>query len=139
MRSWQIKKTTYEGLLLLLRWPTNIEEQHLRAMFPILVVLFHEFKQTSPNGLPDADYNDGLMAMDCEITEAFDSRNHGLPVLVETFAGKRRYYFYVTLDADVEATFSPLAKRHSNENLSWTTRKDADWNFILNYRKTYLV
>jgi hypothetical protein len=110
----------------------------LKTEFPRIAVLTHEFSKRLPNGLPEADYNDGLMEMDLEIQGLFQSAKIGLPVLVETFGGKRKYYFYVSETANVVGCFSAVAARYQCEKLSWTTHKDPDWNFFQNYSKNYL-
>ena len=58
--------------------------------------------------------------MDQDLVTAFDLDQNGVLVLVETFGGKRHYYFYV-------------ASRYANERLSWKTRNDPEWGFIQGY------
>jgi hypothetical protein len=88
-----------------------------------------------PNGLPQPDYNEGLMDMDCELVSAFELHRMGIPALVETFGGKRRYYFYVTQDADVPGVISAVARRYPTERLSWQVRPDPKWGFIERYAR----
>ena len=66
-----------------------------KKVFSVLVVVTHELSKASPNGLPDPDYNDGLLNFDADIRSAFEQKQTGQTVLIETFGGKRKYYIYV--------------------------------------------
>ena len=54
------------------------------------------------------------------------------PFLVETFGGKRHYYFYVAT-IDMASRVASVASRYANERLSWKTRNDPEWGFIQGY------
>jgi hypothetical protein len=73
----------------MLRRPTNIDIDLLRPTHPTLAVVSHEFTKREPNGLPEPDYNESLFEMDTELVRAFDVDQTGVPVLVETYGGKR--------------------------------------------------
>ena len=127
----------YEGFPLFLRYPTDVDVESLRPAFPSLAIVTHEFTKRLPNGLPEADYNHGLAAMDQELTAAFAVDRMGLPVLIETFGGKRHYYFYVAEGADVPAVVSALARRYLEERISWSVRPDPKWGFLESYASEY--
>ena len=131
-RKWVVSKLTYEGFPLLLRRPTNLDTPANRERYPILAVVTHEFTHRYPDGRPEPAYNESLLDFDCEITSAFDSPQRGIPILIETFGGKRIYYFYVEPGADLSAVFQPIAARHSNEKLTWELSQKG-WGFIDRY------
>jgi uncharacterized protein DUF695 len=137
MHSWLTAEKTYEGAPLLLRRPADFDIASLRPGFPTLVVITHQFTRRMPNGLPDPDYNDGLAEMDHEVVTAFDADQMGVAALVETCAGKRTYYIYVTADADVSNALSAVARRYPDERLSWSFRSDPEWTFIQRYAKDH--
>jgi hypothetical protein len=137
MREWLLAEKTYEGFPLFLRRPADFDINALRPLFPTLVVVTHEFAKRKSNGLPEADYNDGLAGMDLSLIGAFDIDRMGVIALVETFGGKRNYYFYVAVDTDVPAVIVPIANRYPNEKISWSVRPDLKWNFITQYSKEY--
>ena len=137
MLTWATAQKEHEGFPLMLRRPTNIDVDLFRPSHPTLAVVTHEFTKRWPNGLPEPDYNETLFEMDIELVEAFDAGQQGVPVLVETFGGKRHYYFYVTADTDVPATISAVAQRHPSERLSWTVRPDPQWGFLERYVKDH--
>ncbi|MGD9127085.1 MAG: DUF695 domain-containing protein, partial [Planctomycetia bacterium] len=83
------------------------------------------------------DYNMSLMDFDQDIVTAFQSESSGIPILVETFGGKRHYYFYVSSSADVDHVLNAISARYPNEKLEWKTREDSEWNFIRKYAKKY--
>lgn len=103
----------------------------------MLAVVAHELTKTQPSGLPEPDYNDGLMEMDRELVAAFDVDCMGVPALIETFGGKRHYYFYVSQDADAPGTISAITRRYPAERLSWSVRPDPNWGFIERYAREY--
>jgi len=133
MRSWLTAEKTYEGFPLLLRRPANFDVDSLRPLFPTLAIVTHKFTKRKPNGLPEPDYNNGLVDMDCELVGAFDVDQMGVPALVETFGGQRNYYFYVAADTDVPTAISAVARRYPAERLSWTVRPDPRWTFLQKY------
>jgi hypothetical protein len=137
MLTWATAQKEHEGFPLMLRRPTNIDVDLLRPTHSTLAVVTHEFTKRWPNGLPEPDYNETLFEMDIELVQAFDTDQIGVPVLVETFGGKRHYYFYVTADTDVSAIISAVARRYGSERLSWTVRPDAQWGFFERYAKEY--
>ena len=121
----------------MLRRPTNLDVDSLRPALPTLAVVTHEFTKRKPNGLPEPNYNESLFEMDIELVRAFDVDRMGVPALVETFGGKRHYYFYVAADTDVSAIISAVARRYPEERLSWTVRPDPQWGFLERYAKDY--
>jgi hypothetical protein len=137
MLNWLSTEKTYEGFPLMLRRPTNLDTHKLRPDFPLLASVTHLFSEQWPNGLPKPDYNGSLAEMDHEIIVAFDVDRIGTPALVETYGGKRNYYFYVATDADVPAVLSAIADRYPKERLSWSVRPDPEWIFIRGYAKDY--
>jgi hypothetical protein len=137
MLTWATAQLEYEGFPLMLRRPTNLDIKSLRPSRPSLVVVTHKFTRRKPNGLPEPDYNKTLFDMDIGLVSAFNVDQMGVPVLVETFGGKRHYYFYVTVDTDVTQTLSEIANRFPNEQLSWTVKPDPSWGFLERYAKQY--
>lgn len=137
MRSWLTAEKTYEGFPLLLRRPADLDVDSLRPLYPTLAVVTHEFTRRKLNGLPEPDYNDGLVDMDCELVRAFDAHRMGVPALVETFGGQRHYYFYVAQEADVPGVISVVARRYPSERLSWSVRPDPEWEFIESYAREH--
>jgi hypothetical protein len=137
MRSWLTAEKTYQGFPLFLRRPADFDVDSLRPLYPTLAVVTHEFTKCKVNGLPEADYNQGLLQMDCELVAAFDVDRMGVPALIETFCGKRHYYFYVSSEADVPAAVSAIADHYPTEPLSWEIRPDPTWEFIERYTREH--
>ena len=137
MREWLTTDKVYEGFPMFLRRPAELDMESLRRALPHLALVTHRFAKHRPNGLPEPDYNHGLVGMDREIVSAFDIDLMGTPVLVETFGGERNYYFYVSADTDAPYIIASIAKRYPSENLTWTVRPDAKWVFIRRYAKEH--
>ena len=133
MSEWVIDEITYEGFPLLLRRPAKVDIEGLRPLYPIRVAVTHIFTKRKPNGLPEASYNNGLFAMDNELTDAFSAGHHGECVLVETFGGERNYYYYISGEADAPAILTGISNRYPAEQLSWKVRTDSGWTFLTRY------
>lgn len=136
-RSWVTSQHTYESFPLFLRRPTNVDTTTNRKRYPTLAVITHEFTKRLPDGRPDPDYNETLFDFDEEIVASFDPKRRGVPVLVETFGGKRHYYFYVRAEAEISTVLSPVTRRHPDEKLTWEVRPDPKWSFLDKYAKDF--
>jgi hypothetical protein len=136
-RTWRTSQHTYEGFPLFLRRPTNVDTPANRKRYPTLAVITHEFTKRYPDGRPEPAYNETLIDFDVEITSSFDSPPRGVPVLVETFGGKRHYYFYVAPDTDVSAAIQPVVHRYPDEKLTWEVRPKSGWQFLDRYAKDF--
>lgn len=134
-RTWVTSQKSCEGFPLFLRRPTNVDTPLHRKRYPILVVITHEFSKRNPDGRPQPDYNDTLFDFDIGITSSFDSPPRGVPVLVETFGGKRHYYFYVEEDTDVVTAIQPACYSYPNEKLTFNIQPAPDRAFLDNYLK----
>jgi hypothetical protein len=133
MAKWVTAEKLHEGFPLLLRRPATLDIVSLRSRFPKLAFATHALTKVTSNGLPEKDYNGGLAELDHELLTAFDAGPLGVPVLVETYAGERCYYFYVAANVDVSAVISAIALRYPQERLSSSTRPDTSWQFIEKY------
>ena len=91
----------YEEFHLLLRRPdhSNIWEFHGR--FTQLVGIQHLLEKVTSNGLAETDYNDTLAEFDNHMSTLFNNSDDGIIFLVETYAGKRNYYFYTLPEFDI--------------------------------------
>ena len=136
---WKCVRSEHEGLPLFLRFPVLVLEESLRWRYRRLVVitLTFESKSVRANGLPHDGYNDGLMEADVEITTLFEEGHSGTIVLVETFGGRRIFYFYVSASCDVGVRFEVLRRKHPTLDLSWSERSDPNWTFWDRYRKEF--
>jgi hypothetical protein len=124
---------------LYLRWPADLNFNELSGRFPKLFVLTHTFNFGRSDGAPEPTYNDTLAKFDLTVTRSFRTDRKGQIVLIETFGGKRNYYFYVMPAFDGDAFFQLLNGQFAGYNLSETTREDPAWHFIRNYHAEYLV
>ena len=129
---WKTCATTHQGFTLLLRCPHRIPYER-QPQFPRLVVLTHLLDQVTPSGLPDSTYNDSLGDFDHAAIQAFSLADVGVTVLVETFGGKRKYYSYVALGFNVDATVERLIAAFPDVRLEHTIHENADWRFIRRY------
>lgn len=54
----------------------------------------------------------------------------GLAALIETYAGKRTYYIYVTPGFDAYVFRSSISSKLPNENIKWQKRDDPEWQLL---------
>jgi hypothetical protein len=135
---WKSKQLTNEGLPLFVRYLKELDVDSLRLRFPKLAVVRHQLSKVSPNGLPEADYNESLFEFDESIRDMFRLSEHGIIVLIETFAGKRHYYAYADSRKNVTEIFDSLQHTFPQESLSWTFHSDPQWDFIADYSRKFL-
>ena len=133
---WLTSQHTYEDFPLFLRRVDLLYTSVEKERFPTLVTVTHTFTHRHPDGRPTADYNDTLLDFDCELVDRPPSCDAGVPVLVETFGGKRHYYFYMT-SPDAITVFDELRERHPEHDLEIDPRPDPDWAFIRRYARDF--
>ncbi len=133
---WSTAEATYEGFPLYLRRPTEIDYSQ-SARFPVQVVIEHSLEKVRSSGLPEPEYNRSLLDFDGVVVELFEESGDGYAVLVETFAGKRIYYFYVSSETDVQSRFDTLAGNFPEHELALEQRSDSDWSFLKRYAEGF--
>lgn len=136
-RVWYSGEVQHAGFPLMLRFPEKPDYAALQPKYPRLLVVKHYLEKVKSSGLPEADYNDSLVDFDHELIGQFEQDATGVPVLVETFAGKRNYYFYVSSGAAVERARDRIDKKYSILKLEWIEKNDQDWSFIRRYSDEY--
>ena len=135
---WESLQRTYEGFPLYLRRPKNLDFDALASRFPVLLVMTHAFNFRRFDGAPEPTYNDRLEEFDSAVVRYFASSGTGQVVLVETFGGKRNYYFYSAATFSPKQMLSDLRGRFPGHHLEIESRNDPTWHFIRDYTNTYL-
>jgi hypothetical protein len=136
--SWLSVTRTYEGFPLYLRYPVGVDYNALAPLFPVHLTVVHEFSLRRVDGAPEPRYNETLEAFDLEVVRYFATSGEGCPVLVETFGGKRNYYFYAKESVDPQAVVAELQARFPGQRLTTSARSDPTWKFISRYAKEFL-
>lgn len=121
----------------MLRYREDLDIDSLKSKYTNLVVVRHKLSKVSPNGLPEADYNEKLFALDDGLRTLFELSLHGAPVIIETFGGKRNYYIYADLKENASDLIESLKRAFPNEHLSWTIHSDAEWDFFTKYSNEF--
>jgi hypothetical protein len=65
------------------------------------------------------------------------AKKQGQIVLIETFGGKRNYYFYVSSTTNKTEVVSNILKRYSKQKISASEKNDSEWSFIKGYAKEF--
>lgn len=60
-------------------------------------------------------------------------RAGGIIFLIETFGGKRHYYYYVSSIVDFRIRVEKILKKFDSINLTFFFKEDTEWNFIKTY------
>jgi|GEM_PF-1268215 len=134
---WVLSQHTYEGFPLFLRHVERLPFPSRRRKLPQLAIITHTFAKRRSDGLPDPDYNDGLLDLNMTLIDAMKLDGVGTPVLIETFGGKRMFYYYVIDQRSAESRFHDIKRLFSGEELSFDSRADPKWGFIQRYAKDY--
>ena len=135
--NWKSIQTMHDGFPLMLRYREDLNIESLRKKYANLIVVKHILATVSPNGLPDSDYNESLFEFDDSILNLFHLSLHGVPVLIEPFAGKRNYYFYADSKKNVSNIVESLKRSFPKQRLTWTFHSDAEWGFLSKYSKSF--
>jgi hypothetical protein len=135
---WESLQRTYEGFPLYLRRPKNLDFDALAPKFPVLLILTHVFSFRRFDGAPEPTYNDKLEEFDSAVVRYFVGSGTGQGVLVETFGGKRNYYFYTAATVNPTLMLSDLRGRFPGQNLEVESKSDPNWRFIRDYTNNYL-
>jgi hypothetical protein len=136
-QTWKTAKVMYEGYPLMLRVPDSLNYDDLKKRFPKLLVVTHALAKVMPSGLPEPDYNDSLFELDEYLVNYFVAKKQGQIVLIETFGGKRNYYFYVSSTTNKTEVVSNILKRYSKQKISASEKNDSEWSFIKGYAKEF--
>ena len=129
--TWSTLEIEYEGFPLLLRRPDRFDIDFFRDKFTQLVTIEHSLEKVSSNGLPDRNYNKTLTDFDhymCSLLRI----NDGIIFLIETFAGKRNYYYYTLALFDINPLIES-GKKIFKVSLKVTVKEDFGWGFIREY------
>lgn len=119
-----------QPLAVRMRPPSAVEAT--RAQYTYLFVATIELATVMGNGLPDADYNEGLINVDLDIVRQVEA--NGTVVVVETFAGKRSYYAYVRAREAAEAVVKQSLLTHGRaEQYCFRGGDDREWKFYDGY------
>jgi hypothetical protein len=115
----------------------GLDYDALQDRFPLLLTVTHHLKKVLPSGLPESEYNEGLIDLDLYLSSIFDEADQGQVVLVETFGGKRNYYTYISRDADVPLQERGASSQFPGEMLTWEVRENPGWSFIRRYARDF--
>ena len=129
---WGTKDVVYEDFPLFLRKPNYRDVLQFQKRFPRLFTITQILDEVKPNGLPQPKYNESLMPFDEEVVKLFTDKE-GLFILVETFAGKRHYYFYIAETLEGTQKISELRKRYPNFKVITSEKRDDKWQFLREY------
>jgi hypothetical protein len=135
---WESTQRIHEGFPLYLRRPVGLNFDALSSSFPVRLTITHALSFRRFDGLPEATYNRGLEEFDADLTNYFSMRREGQIVLVETFGGEHKYYFYVASSVDGENMLADLRARFPGYKLEVATSADPSWGFIRWYTKEHL-
>jgi len=135
--TWMTLTREYEGFPLYLRFPRRIANEDLQSRFPVLWALTHTFSFRRFDGSPEPAYNDTLGEFDHALVTLFERDGLGHIVLVETFAGKRHYYFYVQSTVEWESVLHALRVRFPGYTLAARGKEDPTWQFLRQYRSDF--
>jgi len=130
--TWSTNEIEYKGLPLLLRKPDHKDIWKFQDKFPQLVSVEHHLSETSNDGLPASEYNKTLADFDEYMCGLLENSMDGIVILVETFAGKRNYYYYTKRDFEIKSLVD-LVQNKFNVVLTTWQKKDPEWGFLSAY------
>jgi hypothetical protein len=132
-QKWLTKKIEYEGFPLHLRKPDYQDIFIYRADFPNVLHVTQNLKEVTSNGLPESDYNQPLFGFDVQMCNMFDTQDERIIFLIETFAGKRHYYYFISESADYEKRIEKIKRNNPDVDIETHSYVDKDWGFLKEY------
>ena len=132
---WFTGESVHEGFPLMLRFPAKPDFDSLQDRYPRLLTIEHHLAQVTSDGLPESPYNMSLLEFDQHVLDMLGDL--GFPVLVETFAGKRTYYIYITADLDALRAIDQLRTRYPEHKIEAEVQNGSGWRVIRLYSKDY--
>jgi hypothetical protein len=132
-QKWLTKKIEYEGLPLYLRKPDYQDIFTYRNNFPNVLHVTQNLKEVKSNGLPESDYNESLFEFDGQMCNLFQTKDEGLIFLIETFAGKRHYYYFISDSADYGERIEKIKRDNPDLDIETNSYADKDWGFLKDY------
>ncbi len=105
----------------------------MKSIYPRLFSIEHSLEKVKLNGLPESEYNKSLEDFDHKMCSLFENSTHGIIILIETFAGKRIYYFYVTETIDISTITDKIKKQFLDYELDMTIKNDENWGLLTEY------
>lgn len=135
---WESTQRTYEGFPLYLRRPIGLNFEALSSKLTVLMTLTHELSFHRFDGSPEPAYHLSLRDFDLAVTRYFSHTHQGQIVLVETFGGKRHYYFYVSPSLAARSILADLRERFPGYKLAVESSNDPGWDFIKRYTAEHI-
>jgi hypothetical protein len=136
--NWVVSFRDYEGYPLFTRHPTDLNFDKLQKLYPIRIIVDLTLAKVKDNGLPENDYNKAIEELDNFVVEYFENQSEGQCVLVETYAGKRHFYSYVSNSANIEAFKREINKKFPKHEIEFDIKPDKNWSLIRKYTKEIL-
>lgn len=130
--TWSTSEIEYEGLPLLLRKPEHANVWQFKDRLTKLVSIEHLLDKVNSDGLPEKKYNSTLNDFDHFMCSLFEKSTDGIIFLIETFSGKRNYYYYTLPDFNIDPLIEK-AKLKFKVNLDSWTQADLSWGFLDDY------
>ncbi len=134
---WLTATVEHDGLPLLLRVRPAADSPANRTKYPHVALVSHAMSKVDSNGLPEANYNDLLADFDDDVHAILERGGSGIVVLVETFAGKRNYYAYVTDGENSKASIDELREKYPQHSLNLRGGDDPEWGLFNDYRQRF--
>jgi len=135
---WKVGQLEHEGYPLFVRYPSQLNYDVLQAGLPVRAVISVTFDRVSDNGLPTREEQAESEPFDQFVVEWFRLNSEGVCVLVETFGGKRHYYFYAASENCAKALLASVAKAFPDRPFQSEIAIDRAWSFIRRYARDFL-
>lgn len=130
--TWFTIEVKYDGLPLLLRKPNHTSIWSFEGKFNRLVSIEHTLDKVTSNGLPEKTYNATLTEFDHHMCTLLEQSDEGIIILIETFSGKRNYYYYTLPELSTDQLMTQAENKFAVK-LRIRTKLDTGWDFLRTY------
>lgn len=130
--TWSTAEMEYEGFRLLLRKPNHNDVWRFKDALIKLVCIENLLEKVTSEGLPEKEYNATLAEFDHYMCTVFDNSNEGIIFLIETYCGKRNYYYFTSPGFAVNLFLEDIKQKFKVNIDSWS-QDDTGWGFLDRY------
>ena len=134
---WFFNELDCDGLPLLLRYPEAFDLNYYKEQFSELLLITYPLEHINALGLPHPEYNNSLKGLDEVLSGMFEEHSLGKTVFIETYAGRRIYYIYISEQADLGAYDNSIKEHFPGIALKWDLKEDPNWSFFIQFAGQY--
>ena len=124
---WSVYETDHDGMPLFIRCNITAEEWMGHAELPIKLGFAVPFQSLNKQGVPDANENEALNAVENLIFHYLNTQTKGVHALVLTTGRMKEFVFYIPRNVDVQAIHKNIRQAAPEHDIQCMAVHEPDW------------